>query len=108
MITQQEINTYVKSQEKFQLECERVCSIMMLFDSRYKFVTKFEIKDNLVKCACEIHNCGNEYIKWYVTFPIEFLEKSNKELKQYVDKLIKEKEEQEKEEVKNQETEDVI
>lgn len=105
MITQQEINTYVKSQEKFQLECERVCSILMLFNSIYKFVIKFEIKDNLVKCGCEI---DDNYTKWYVTFPIEFLEKSNKELKQYVDKLIKEKEEQEQEEVKNQETEDVI
>lgn len=100
-----EILQLITLNNTFQDECERVCSILMLFNSIYKFVIKFEIKDNLVKCGCEI---DDNYTKWYVSFPIEFLEKSNKELKQYVDKLIKEKEEQKQEEVKNQETEDVI
>ena len=95
-MTSKEIETYVDSREKFIQECKRVCNVMQRFNHDYIFLEKFEADDNIVEGEGEEHLWGGETDIVYQSFPVELLELSNEELKQYVDDLIKEKKEQEK------------
>ena len=103
-MTQEEIKTYVDSRENFIKECKRVCNEMYRFDYDYIFLEKFEVDGNDVEGEGEEHLWGGETEIVYQSFPVELLELSNEELKQYVDDLIKEKEDKEK--LNKQQTED--
>lgn len=96
MMTSQDIETYVDSREKFIRECKRVCNEMQRFDYDYIFLETFEVDCNTVEGEGEEHLWGGEVETVYQSFPVELLELSNEELKQYVDDLIKEKEDEEK------------
>lgn len=104
MMTSQDIETYIDSHEKFIRECKRVCNEMQRFDYDYIFLETFEVDGNTVEGEGEEHLWGGEIEIVYQSFPVELLELSNEELKQYVDDLIKEKEDQEK--LNKQQTED--
>ena len=95
-MTQEDIETYVDSREKFIQECKRVCNEMQRFNYDYIFLETFEVYDNNVEGEGEEHLWGGETEIVYQSFPVELLELSNEELKQYVDDLIKEKENEEK------------
>lgn len=104
MMTSQDIKTYVEYRENFIRECMRVCNEMQRFDYDYIFLEKFEVDGNDVEGEGEEHLWGGEIEIVYQSFPIELLELSNEELKQYVNDLIKEKEDEEK--LNKQQTED--
>ena len=104
MMTSQDIETYIDSRAKFIQECKRVCNEMQRFDYDYIFLETFEVDGNNVEGEGEEHLWGGEIEIVYQSFPVELLELSTEELKQYVDDLIKEKEDQEK--LNKQQTED--
>ncbi len=104
MLTSQDIETYVSYHENFIQECKRVCNEMQRFDYDYIFLETFEVNGNNVKGKGEEHLWGGEIDIVYQCFPVELLKLSNEELKQYVDDLIKEKEDEEK--LNKQQTED--
>ena len=104
MMTSKEIETYVDSREKFIRECERVCIEMRRFNDDYIFLEKFEVDGDFVEGEGEEHLWGGEAEIVYQYFPVGLLAFSNEELKQYVDDLIKEKEDEEK--LYKQQTED--
>lgn len=105
MMTLQDIKTYIDSREKFIWECKRVCNEMQRFDYDYIFLETFEVDGNNVEGEGEEHLWGGETEIVYQSFPVELLELSNEALKQYVDDLIKEKEDEEKR--NKQQTEDM-
>ena len=104
MMTSKDIETYIDSRENFIQECKRVCNEMQRFDYDYIFLEKFEVDGNEVDGEGEEHLWGGETEIVYQSFPVELLELSNEELKQYVDDLIKEREDEEKR--NKQQTED--
>jgi hypothetical protein len=104
MMTSKEIETYIDSRENFIKECKHVCNEMHRFDYDYIFLETFEVEGDNVEGEGEEHLWGGETDIVYRSFPVELLGLSNEELKQYVDGLIKEKEDQEK--LNKQQTED--
>ena len=96
MMTSKDIETYVDSRETFIQECKRVCNEMQRFDYDYIFLDTFEVNGNIVEGEGEEHLWGGEVETVYQSFPVELLELSNEVLKQYVDDLIKERENEEK------------
>lgn len=104
MMTSQDIETYVNSRENFIQECKRVCNEMQRFNYDYIFLETFEVDGNTVDGEGEEHLWGGETEIVYQSFPVDLLELSNEELKQYVDDLIKEREDEEK--LNKQQTED--
>lgn len=88
MMTSREIKKYIKLQDKFQSECERVCRALSKYDKDYSYLSEFRIEDD------RVYGEGHEtwsyggYEEYYENFPLNLLQCSDEALTYYVDSLI--------------------
>ena len=65
VMTQKELDKYIKLQEKFQLRCEAICKILEPLNSNYSYLSDFELDaDGLAHTALDdAHNTGKILLK---------------------------------------------
>lgn len=98
-----DVQDYIMLQDMFQARCEEVCGLLSKLNDSYKYLDTFEITDDKVFGeGDEYYGYGGNEHHWQ-NFPLNFLWKSNEEIKQYVeDELNKRKEAEEAERLRIQ------
>ena len=95
VMTQKELDKYIKLQEKFQLRCEEVCGLLIPLNDSYKCLYDFEIYSD----PDEVFGEGDEYWEYgghehhSQKFPLSFLWEDDEKIKQYVEDELKKREE---------------
>lgn len=94
----EDVKDYIQFQDMFQTRCEEVCRLLTPLNDSFKCLDTFEIIDD------EVFGEGDEYYGYgghehhWQNFPLNFLWKSDEEIKQYAkDELNKRKEAEEAE-----------
>ena len=88
----EDVQDYILLQDMFQVRCEKVCGLLTPLNDSYRYLSEFEIDDNVVWGE------GDEYIGYggsehhSAKFPSNFLWKDDEEIKQYVEDELKKRE----------------
>lgn len=87
-----DVQDYIQLQDMFDARCEKVCELLKPLNDSYRYIDEFEITDN------EVWGEGDEYWGYGGTehhsakFPLSFLWKDDKEIKQYVEDELNKRE----------------
>lgn len=90
-MTEAEVNQFLKLYDKFNNKCSKICNELSRYKSYWKYMDQFSIEDGSIRCE------GDEYWPYgghehhEDCFDIELLSYSDKELEDYVDILVEEK-----------------
>lgn len=95
VMTQKELDTYIKLQEKFQLRCEAICEILRPLNYNYYYLSDFELDVD----DATVYGEGDEYWQYgghehhTGAFPSSYLCMSDDDLKKIVEDDLKKREE---------------
>lgn len=95
IMTQKELDKYIKLQEKFQLRCEAICKILEPLNDNYSYLSNFELD----VYDATVYGEGDEYWQYggYEShsgaFPVSYLCMSDDDLKKIVEDDLKKREE---------------
>lgn len=88
MLTQEELDTFIELQNKFQLECENISDELGRYKWSYGYLNVFSLDGD------KIRGEGDEYdimyedsIHYCESFPVELLKMTDEERRAYVDNL---------------------
>lgn len=93
VMTQKELDKYIKLQEKFQLRCEAICNILKPINNSYYYLSDFYIDGD------KVYGEGDEYWQYgghehhSGTFPASYLCMSDDDLKKIAEDELKKREE---------------
>lgn len=103
VMTQKELDKYIKLQEKFQLRCEAICEMLKPINYNYYYLSDFYIDED------KVYGEGDAYWQYgghehhSSTFPASYLCMSDDAIKKIVEDELKRREEAKLEELKRRE-----
>lgn len=92
-MTQNELDKYIKLQNKFQLRCEAICEMLKPLNYSYCYLSDFYIDGD------KVYGEGDEYWAYgghdhhCASFPLSCIYMSDSKIKEYVREEIRKKEE---------------
>ena len=101
-MNREELQQYIALNCIFEKDCERVCKEMTRFNGEFSEVWKFYLDSDTVFCEGG-YSCMGDWCEISESLPSELLTYSKEELTEYVDNLIKKREEEKQRELERKE-----